>query len=161
MRNEHRPSEHMKQTIFVMIACAVAVIGCTGKHTEGEKNRSTADSARVADSTLQIAVAQPLRELSYEEQQGAFLYIRYCAICHGQEGKGDGFNAFNLDPRPRDLSDSAYMRALSDAQIVQTISGGGRSVNKSPLMPAYGWTLNSQQIRNLSSYVRTFASQNR
>jgi mono/diheme cytochrome c family protein len=53
------------------------------------------------------------------------------------------------------------MRALSDDQIVQTVSGGGRSVNKSPLMPAYGWTLNRQQIRDVSSYVRTFASQDR
>jgi mono/diheme cytochrome c family protein len=151
----------MKQTIIVIIVCAVAVVGCTGKHAEGEKDRRMIDSARVVDSTLQIAVAQPVRKVSYEEQQGAFLYHRYCAVCHGHEGKGDGFNAFNLDPRPRDLSDSTYMRALSDDQIVQTISGGGRSVNKSPLMPAYGWTLNRQQIRDLSSYVATFKSQDR
>jgi len=151
----------MKPTIAVIIVCVVAVIGCRGKHTEGEKAGSHTDSASVVDSTLQTAGAQPVREQSYEEQQGAFLFNRYCAVCHGNEGKGDGFNAFNLDPRPRDLSDSTYMRALSDDQIVQTISGGGRSVNKSPLMPAYGWTLNRQQIRNLSSYVKTFASQGR
>ena len=56
------------------------------------------------------------------------LHAKYCAVCHGKEGKGDGFNAFNLDPRRRDFSDSAYMAALSDDQIVQTITGGGRSV---------------------------------
>ena len=161
MRNEHFAPEHMKQTIIVLIACVVAVIGCTGKHADGVKDRSMTDSASVVDSTLQIAVAQPVRKVSYEEQQGAFLYNKYCVVCHGQEGKGDGFNAFNLDPRPRDLSDSTYMRALSDDQIVQTVNGGGRSVNKSPLMPAYGWTLNRQQIRDVSSYVRTFASQDR
>jgi mono/diheme cytochrome c family protein len=159
MRNKHHAPEHVKQAIIVMIVCAVAVIGCTGKHTEGEKGRSVTDSARVVDSTLQIALAQPVRKVSYEEEQGAFLYSRYCAVCHGQEGRGDGFNAFNLDPRPRDLSDSTYMRALSDDQIVQTISGGGRSVNKSPLMPAYGWTLNKRQIRYVASYIQSLTGQ--
>jgi mono/diheme cytochrome c family protein len=159
MRNGH--FAQMKRAILVLIACAVAVIGCTGKHAGGEKVRSTTDSAKVADSTLQAALAQPVKRLTYEARQGAFLYSRYCTVCHGREGKGDGFNAFNLDPRPRDLSDSTYMRALSDDQIVQTIAGGGRSVNKSQLMPAYGWTLNKNQIRDLSSYVRTFASEER
>jgi len=155
MRNDHPEAEHMKQVIIVTIVCAVAVVGCTGKHAEEEKGGSTTDSARVVDSTLQLTVAHPVRSVSYEEQQGAFLYNRYCAVCHGQEGKGDGFNAFNLDPRPRDLSDSTYMRALSDDQIVQTISGGGRSVNHSPLMPAYGWTLKKQQIRHVASFIRS------
>jgi cytochrome c553 len=161
MINGHSAPEHMKQKIIVMIACVMTVIGCTGKHAEGQMDRSMTDSARVVDSTLQSAIAQRVRRISYEEQQGGFLYNRYCVVCHGQEGKGDGFNAFNLDPRPRDLSDSTYMRALSDDQIFQTISGGGRSVNKSTLMPAYGWTLNRQQIRDLSSYVRTFMSLDR
>lgn len=149
----------MKRTTILILVCAVSIIGCTGKHAEGEKNRSMTDSTRGADSTLQGAVVQRMREESYEEKQGAFLYNRYCAVCHGQEGKGDGFNAYNLDPRPRDFSDSTYMGALNDDQILQTISGGGRAVNKSPLMPAYGWTLKKQQIRDLLSYVKTFTRQ--
>jgi mono/diheme cytochrome c family protein len=101
------------------------------------------------------AFARPGWTSTYEERQGAVLFGRYCAVCHGPEGKGDGFNAFNLDPRPRDLSDSTYMRALSDAQVLQTISGGGRSVNKSPLMPPYGWTLSRQEVLELGAFVRT------
>ncbi len=96
--------------------------------------------------------------VSYEVREGAILFAKYCAICHGAEGKGDGFNSFNLDPRPRDLSDSTYMRALGDDQILQTVSGGGRSVNKSPLMPAYGWTLNKQQLRSIGLYVRSLST---
>jgi mono/diheme cytochrome c family protein len=84
--------------------------------------------------------------------------MKYCAVCHGKEGKGDGFNAFNLDPRPRDFSDSAYMAALSDEQIVQTIVGGGRSINKSPLMPSYGWTIDGREIRYVAAYVRALGA---
>ncbi len=159
MRNEYLAPENLRQTIVVLIACVAAVVGCTGRNADEVKVRSMTDSAGVVDSTRQITVAQPARRLTYGEQQGASLYRRYCAVCHGQEGKGDGFNAFNLDPRPRDLSDSTYMSALSDDQILQTVNGGGRSVNKSPLMPAYGWTLNRQEIRDLSSFVRSIANQ--
>lgn len=147
------------RTVLFIVFCAGSIIGCTRHRTEGAKNHSMADSSGGVDSALQSAVVKQVREQSYEEEEGAVLYGRYCAVCHGQEGKGDGFNAFNLDPRPRDLSDSTYMSALSDDQILQTISGGGRSVNKSPLMPAYGWTLDRQQLRDLASYVRTFVSQ--
>ena len=34
---------------------------------------------------------------------GQEIYRHDCQTCHGEGGAGDGFNAFNLDPRPRDL----------------------------------------------------------
>lgn len=155
----------MKGQILIAFLCAMTMVACAKKehgteHAQGGNDTTrTADTARSADSSAQGSVAPPVNILSYEETQGAVLYGKYCAVCHGAEGKGDGFNAFNLDPHPRDFSDSTYMKALSDGQIVQTISGGGRSVNKSPLMPAYGWTLGKQQIYYVASYVRTFTEQ--
>ncbi len=138
---------------FLLLIVPVLLASCARKQ-EMQGGR-TADSVSVADTSGSPQTA-PVRALSYEERQGAYLYATYCAVCHGQEGKGDGFNAYNLDPRPRDFSDSAYMTALSDEQIIRTIAGGGRSVNKSPLMPSYGWTLNRNQIQYLEAYVRTF-----
>jgi len=140
----------MKWNIVISTVLAVILLGCTGKRGQGEPGAN--DSARVADTSHQAA--SPARSVSYEERQGAILYRKYCSVCHGLEGKGDGFNAFNLDPRPRDFSDSTLMKALSDDQLVQTISGGGRSVNKSPLMPSYRGTLSRQQISYLSKYIR-------
>lgn len=141
----------MKSRTIIILTFLFAGFGCTG--TTGGRNQVAVDSTRIADSTAAAAVpSKP--PLSYEERQGSYIYAKYCAVCHGQEGKGDGFNAFNLDPRPRDFTDTVYMKALGDDQIVQTISGGGRSVNKSPLMPAYGWTLDKQQIRYTTEYIR-------
>ena len=133
------------------------LVGCTGK--KNTPPSVSADSVRANDSAVAAPAAVPVeRVLSYEERQGSVLYMKYCAVCHGKEGKGDGFNAFNLDPRPRDFSDSSYMAALSDAQILQTISGGGRSVNKSPLMPSYGGTIDNRQARYVAAYVRAFST---
>ena len=133
------------------------LMGCTGK--KNIPPSASADSVRTNDSAVAAPAAVSVeRVLSYEERQGSVLYTKYCAVCHGKEGKGDGFNAFNLDPRPRDFSDSTYMAALSDAQILQTINGGGRSVNKSPLMPSYGWTIDNRQARYVAAYVRAFSA---
>ncbi len=36
------------------------------------------------------------------------LYRRFCAACHGIDGRGDGPAASALDPRPTDLTSLAY-----------------------------------------------------
>ena len=47
------------------------------------------------------------------------------STCHGDDGHGDGFNAYNLDPRPRDLADPAFQAAHSDAELTGVIRSGG------------------------------------
>jgi mono/diheme cytochrome c family protein len=149
----------MKCKVIVAILCIVIVSGCAKNNGKAPQVPAAGDTTRVVDSTAETVPVQHEKLLSYEASQGALLYGKYCAVCHGEQGKGDGFNAYNLDPHPRDFSDSTYMKALSDDQILRTIGGGGRSVNKSPLMPAYGWTLSKQQIRYVMAYVRTFEYQ--
>jgi len=142
---------------FPVLVLSFLVAACSGR--KGSAPGAAADSSHAPDSSSQSSGAVPAHGiLSYEERQGGVLYMKYCAVCHGKEGKGDGFNAFNLDPRPRDFSDSAYMAALSDEQIVQTIVGGGRSINKSPLMPSYGWTIDGREIRYVAAYVRALGA---
>jgi mono/diheme cytochrome c family protein len=50
----------------------------------------------------------------YNVREGGVLFRHYCAVCHGGEGHGDGFNAYNLDPKPRDLADPAFQAQRSD-----------------------------------------------
>ncbi len=165
----------MKREILFGLVCALTIAGCSTRPPD--KVQAASDSIRTAPDSPGTAPAggkplilsarptlrhrQPLNSLQLcsptKRRQGAVVFTKYCAVCHGQEGKGDGFNAFNLDPRPRDLSDSVAMRSLSDDQILRTITGGGRSVNKSPLMPAYGWTLNPQQIHYVAAYIRALS----
>jgi len=85
---------------------------------------------------------------------GREVYQHYCMTCHGESGAGDGFNAFNLDPRPRDFSDPAFLKK-SDADVREAIRRGGAGVGLSPLMPPWGRTLNDRQIEDLILYLRS------
>jgi cytochrome c oxidase cbb3-type subunit 3 len=85
---------------------------------------------------------------------GKRLYMHYCTPCHGIKGDGKGFNAKNLDPRPANHTDTEFMSKRTDKDLYEVISGGGRAVGKSSLMPSWGNTFNESQIRSLILYLR-------
>jgi len=97
----------------------------------------------------------PATVLAYEPRMGREIYRHDCQTCHGEGGAGDGFNAFNLDPRPRDLADPKLQRAKSDADLADAIRRGGAGVGLSALMPPWGHTLSERQIADVVAYLRT------
>ena len=101
------------------------------------------------------AAAPAVAALAYEARQGQNVYRHYCQTCHGEAGAGDGFNAFNLDPHPRDLSDPAFQKAKSDADLADAIRRGGAGVGLSALMPPWGHTLSERQIADLVAFLRS------
>lgn len=111
---------------------------------------------------LVLEVAASLGDLyDAESNRADELFGRYCSVCHGLTGKGDGFNAYNLDPKPRDFTDSAFVSQLSPALIIESITGGGKAVGLSGLMPPWGKTLDSADIRLLAQKVINFGSQSK
>lgn len=124
--------------------------GCRGDNGGAEPHQVTVQNAGAGQ-----AVGAMAPRLTYVQRQGRDLFLHYCAVCHGESGAGDGFNAWNLAPRPRDLSDPAYQRAVSDAGLMTVISEGGLAINKSNLMPGWRNTLSAEQIATVTSFVRT------
>jgi Cytochrome c, mono- and diheme variants len=143
---------HIRLIVFLFI---LSLISChkipqSGKAIQKERDSLT---AVIADSLIRN---DPWIRYTNTERQGKQLFEQYCVVCHGQGGEGDGFNAYNLNPRPHSLSDSTYMRALSSETLTETISFGGKGVNKSVLMPAYQNTLSKTQISNVIIYIESF-----
>jgi mono/diheme cytochrome c family protein len=87
--------------------------------------------------------------------RGKALFLRYCSPCHGNEGKGNGPNAKNLDPPPRNLTDDAYMSKKSDDDLFDVLNEGGYSVNRSVLMPPWGKTVGEQGVKDLITHIRS------
>ncbi|HEY5649385.1 MAG TPA: cytochrome c [Nitrospiria bacterium] len=96
-------------------------------------------------------------------------YLYYCAHCHGEKGQGNGVNARNIDPPPRDLTDALepYMAESSNEILFTAIKEGVAGVHPepavppdpdeggSPLMPYWGYTLTDEQIWEVLAFIRT------
>ena len=67
--------------------------------------------------------------------------------------EGDGYNAYNLEPKPRDFTDSTFLIKADSAYVVKAITGGGLAVDLSAMMPPYGRTLSADEIVKLAEYV--------
>jgi mono/diheme cytochrome c family protein len=83
-------------------------------------------------------------------------YTVYCAKCHGPSGHGDGANASTLTTRPRDFSDCATMKKISDDTMLKAIKEGGTAVSLPGDMPPWGQAFDDSEIKGLAAYVRTF-----
>jgi len=91
------------------------------------------------------------------ESQGKHLYGYYCTHCHGTSGQGDGFNAINLDPKPRDHTDGnePYMAGRTNEELFEAITKGGAGISKSPFMPPFGGLFSEEERWALVAYLRT------
>ena len=137
----------MIQRLLIVPLFILLLAGCHGNKPVAQVS-SPKDTVQSGSSVIVVPT------LSYEERQGMHLYKKYCIVCHGEFGKGDGFNAFNLDQRPRNFTDARYMNSLSNERLLETINQGGRGVNKSPLMPSWGNRLSKSEMEYVITYVR-------
>lgn len=97
--------------------------------------------------------------------KGRELFQYYCAQCHGPKGKGNGFNAEYLDPRPRDLTDSReeYLGPQTNEEVYETLSREIKEEHETTddenwvpaIMPTFKYTLSDEDRWSLVAYVRT------
>jgi mono/diheme cytochrome c family protein len=87
--------------------------------------------------------------------RGRKVFTHYCAICHGDGGKGDGFNSTNLAVAPQDFSNADFWQRMTEERLLLAVSKGGPAVGKSVLMPAWGKTLTDRQLHDVVTYLRT------
>ncbi len=88
---------------------------------------------------------------------GQALYVRYCAVCHGEGGHGDGASAAGFATKPADLTDGRLMNTLPDEFLVNIILGGGAAEGLSSGMPPFRGHLNEAQARQVIAYLRGLA----
>jgi mono/diheme cytochrome c family protein len=117
------------------------------------------ETAGGADSVLNVPDKQ---ERAYDAAVAGDLYRVNCAVCHGDDGRGDGKavrhitsnNSFwattNGAPykAPPDLVDSAANR-LTDPDVMYSFVAGWSG----PVMPQFGSLLAEEDIRDIVNYI--------
>ncbi len=93
-------------------------------------------------------------------ERGRRLYDRWCAECHGVNGKGDGSAAAYMLPRPRDFTLGIYQirttpngELPTDEDVERTIKVGMPGT----AMPGWESKFNQAEIRDVVAYIKTFS----
>ncbi len=82
--------------------------------------------------------------------KGKALYEKHCAVCHGPEGKGDGYTL--LDPPPADLTSEAIQKKSYD-ELWQEVHDGIPDT----AMGMWKVALSDEEITMVLEYVRSLA----
>ncbi len=92
------------------------------------------------------AVQEAFKEdaLTAQQARGHRVFLRRCATCHGPQGRGDGQNAYNLQPPPPDFQES--LAKLSPADRRKVVESGTAALGRSPLCPPWGRTLGPDDV---------------
>lgn len=80
--------------------------------------------------------------------RGRALFVRHCAICHGERADGRGIRREGLSPRPADLTRAEWKRDQDLSDVVATIRDG----KPRTAMPAWRG-LGDRSVEDLAAYV--------
>jgi mono/diheme cytochrome c family protein len=113
------------------------------------------DTARLVQDRLiaGVEVRNPAARSAESINRGKAVYDVHCALCHGDQGHGDGPVGLKFTPPPMDLTLS-YVQIQPDGQIHYTISHG------SIAMPFYRDAIPVIDRWHVVNYIKTVLVQN-
>jgi len=88
-------------------------------------------------------------DLMGDPEIGFQLYHRYCQVCHGVEGEGDGVMTKLLGITPMDHTNPIETDRLDNEELAKSILDG-----KGKFMPAWRGILSQTDVEALVSYIR-------
>ncbi|MCP4298228.1 MAG: c-type cytochrome [Proteobacteria bacterium] len=90
-----------------------------------------------------------------DPELGLTLYQKYCVVCHGEEGEGDGPMTKIMPIEPMDHSNPNEINNLSNEDLRASILFG---TDRNSFMPAWEGILTKLEIEALISYIRLLAA---
>jgi mono/diheme cytochrome c family protein len=113
----------------------------------------TARTSTKAQKSVELKVEEIA--LGYQQQVGARLDDKYCSRCHNPESTAERVSNYdNLEVKPHPFTEGDTLNKMSDAELTAIIGHGGPALNKSALMPPYGYTLSKSDVEALIAYIR-------
>jgi len=88
-------------------------------------------------------------ELMGDPEIGMTLYQKYCRVCHGEGGEGDGIMTQLMGIMPMDHTNPNETSNLDNEEIIVSILDG-----KGKFMPAWRGVLTQADVEALVSYIR-------
>lgn len=127
----------MRRLLPALATLPLALWGCDG-------GASPALSVEVPDAQLRSEGAQ---------ERGRLLYVRHCALCHGERADGVGVRR-SLSSRPQDFTDPTWNERTRPQDVYLVIRDGRRGT----AMAAWG-IFDERQTWDLVAYLLSVGRQ--
>ncbi|HEY9050731.1 MAG TPA: c-type cytochrome [Gammaproteobacteria bacterium] len=85
---------------------------------------------------------------------GYGVFNKYCFLCHGAEGKGDGPLASKLSTKVADLTNNVTLSKRTDKELIRIIEGTAPHGQVSGDMPRWALAIPATKIQSLVAYIR-------
>ena len=117
-------------------------------------------SPRIAVPLLAALLLAPAPLAAQDAQPGKGEYDRWCAGCHGEDGKGEGPGAATMMPRPRDFTTGRYQIRSTPSGALPTDEDMTRVIldgMPGTAMPGWRDHFGDSEVRDLVAYLKTFS----
>ncbi len=98
-------------------------------------------------------------KMTFNLEEGKKIFEMNCIACHGATGNGDTPATASMNPKPKDLSDAAYVKTRPVETLRRIITEGGASEGLSPMMIGWGAMLTPDKVEDVLQYLLTFSKQ--
>ena len=86
-----------------------------------------------------------------EDDSGAAIFRKHCAVCHGDRGSGANWTRYTLNPAPRDFTAPESRAELSRERMLTSVTYG----RPGTAMMSFSKRLDEQQIAAVVDYIRS------
>ncbi|OOZ43908.1 c-type cytochrome [Solemya velum gill symbiont] len=144
------------ETILTKIITGEGRQTITGRDRHNLLNEAMPEWKEVFDESQVKALIAYLRFLSRakhdlmgDPEVGMQLYQKYCYVCHGEEGEGDGIMTRLMGIEPMDFTNPNEINRMDNHELISSILQG-----QGKFMPAWRGILSRNDVEALVSYIR-------
>ncbi len=98
-----------------------------------------------------IPDANPQKSTPESIAHGQEIFLQRCTGCHGRKADGNGPNAMDISPRPRNLLNSAFVNKASDHRLFESIEYGVDGT----AMPSWIDSYSQNDVGDIINFIRS------
>ena len=84
--------------------------------------------------------------------RGEGIFLQRCTGCHGRKADGHGPNSIDITPRPRNLTNTAFVQSVSDRRLFESIEYG---VDGTAMPSWIDYGLSQNDVGDIVNFIRS------